>query len=103
MIDRRWHSSIIDVRSFRGADCDTDHYLVVAKVRERLAVRKQAAQKFEGGRFNLRKLNDLEFRKQYQIEITNRFAALENVSDDEDINRGWKSIKKNIKPQLQRV
>ena len=72
-------SSIIDLRSFRGADCDTDHYLVVAKVRQRLAVRKQAAQKSDGGRFNLRKLNDLEVRKQYQIEITNRFAASENV------------------------
>ena len=79
LIDRRWHSSIIDVRSFRGAECDTDHYLVVAKVRERLAVRKQAAQESDDGRFNLRKLNDLEVRKQYQIEITNRFAALENV------------------------
>ena len=79
MIDRRRHSSIIDVRSFRGDDCDTDHYLVVAKVRERLAVRKQAAQKSDGGRFNLRKLNDLEVRKQYHIEIRNRFAALENV------------------------
>ena len=44
-----------------------------------MAVRKHAAQKFDGGRFNLRKLNDLEVRKQYQIEITNRFAALENV------------------------
>ena len=66
LIDRRRQSSIIDVRSFRGADCDTDHYLVVAKVRERLAVRKQTAQKFDGGRFNLRKLNDLEVRKQYQ-------------------------------------
>jgi hypothetical protein len=52
---------------------------VVEKVRERLAVRKQTAQKIDGGRFNLRKLNDLEVRKQYQIDITNRFAALENV------------------------
>ena len=88
LIDRRRHSSIIDVRSFRGADCDTDHYLVVAKVRERLAVRKQIAKKSDGVRFNLRKLNDLEVRKQFQIEITNRFAALENVSEDEEINRG---------------
>ena len=35
LIDRRWHSSILGVRSVRGADCDTDHSLVVAKVRER--------------------------------------------------------------------
>ena len=38
LIDRRWHSSILDVQSFRKADCDTDHYLVFASVRERLAV-----------------------------------------------------------------
>jgi hypothetical protein len=44
-----------------------------------LAVRKQAAQTFDWERFNLKKLNDLEVRKQYQIEITNRFAALENL------------------------
>jgi hypothetical protein len=43
LIDRRRHSSILDVRSFRGADCDTTHYLIVAKVRERLAVSKRAA------------------------------------------------------------
>jgi len=78
LIDGKWQSNILDVRSFRGADCDTDHYLVVAKVRERLAVSKQVAQKFDGEVFNLRKLNELEIRKQYQNEITNGFAALEN-------------------------
>jgi len=73
--------------NFRGADCDTDHCLVIAKVRERLAVSKQTAQTFGGERFNLRKLNELEVRKKYQIEITNRFAALENLSDDENIRK----------------
>ena len=70
---------------------------MVAKVRERLAVSKQAAQKIDGERFNLRKLTDLEVKKQYQIEITNRFAALGNLSDDGDINRAWENIKENIK------
>jgi copper oxidase (laccase) domain-containing protein len=50
------------------------------KVRERSAVSKQDAQEFDLERFNLKKLNELEFRKQYQIEITNRCAALENLS-----------------------
>ena len=89
MIDRRRQSSILDVRSFRGADSDIDYYMVVAKVRERLAVRKHEAQKLDGERFNIRKLKDLEVRKQYQIEITNRFTALGNINDAWDINRAW--------------
>ena len=60
-----------------------------------MAVRKQAAQKSDGGIFNLRKLNDLEVRKQYQIKITNKFAALENVRMR--TNRALESIKENIK------
>jgi len=81
LIDRRWHSSILKVRSFRGAVYDTDHYLMVATVSERLTVDKQAAQNFDMERFNFRKLNELEFRKQYRIEISNSYAALENLSD----------------------
>ena len=97
MIGRRWHSSILDVRSFREADCDTDHYLLVAKFREILAVSKQAAHKIDVDKFNLRKINELEVRKQHQIDITNRFAVFENLSDSKDINRAWENIKGNIK------
>jgi GH43 family beta-xylosidase len=42
LIDKRQHSNVLDVRSFRGADCDTDHYLVVAKPRQRISVNKRA-------------------------------------------------------------
>jgi hypothetical protein len=97
LIDRRWHSSIYDVRSFREADCDTDNYLVVAKFKETLTVREKATQKFNGERFNLRKLNELEVMEQYHIKITNRFTALENLSGDEGINRALESIEVNIK------
>ena len=67
-----------------------------------MAVSKQAAQKFEGERFNLRKINELEFRKQYKIEISNRFEVLENLSESEEINRTWENIKEreNIKENI---
>ena len=121
VIDRRWHSNIFDAHSSGGADCDIDLYLVARKVRERLAASKQAAQNVDGERFYLRKLNDLEVRKQYQInplnaelnpiyhllallgahhifhfsgirvKIANGFTALENLSHSEDINRAWEN------------
>jgi hypothetical protein len=59
----------LECTKFQGADSDTDHYLVVGKVRERLAVCKQAAQTRDLKRLNSRKLNELEVRNQYQIKI----------------------------------
>jgi hypothetical protein len=79
LIDKRRHSNILDVCSFRGADCDTDHYLVVAKLRERISVSKQARQNFDPERFDLKKLNDVEVKEKYQVEISNRFAVFREL------------------------
>jgi hypothetical protein len=97
LIDRRLHSSVLDVRSFRAPDCDIDHCLVVAKVRERLAVSKQTMHRVHMERFNLKKLNEVEGKEQYRVEISNRYAALENLDTEVDINKAWENITKNIK------
>jgi hypothetical protein len=55
LIDSRRLSRVLDVRSFRAEDCDTDNCLVVAKIRDRLAVSKQGSHKFHTERFNLKK------------------------------------------------
>jgi hypothetical protein len=48
-------------------------------------------------KFNPRKLSGLERRKQYQINISIRYATLENLHDNEDANRAWENVKENIK------
>jgi hypothetical protein len=58
-IDKGEHSNIFDLRSFRGLDSETDHYLVVAKVRNRLSVSKGEAKTFHTDRFNIKNLNDV--------------------------------------------
>lgn len=37
VVDKRYATSIIDVRTYRGADCDSNNFLVVGKVRQRIA------------------------------------------------------------------
>ena len=36
------------------------------------------------------------------IEITNRFAALENVNDEEDVNRIWENFQENIQTSAEK-
>jgi hypothetical protein len=69
LVDRRRNSNVLDIRSLRAADCDSDHYLVVAKVREGLAVKKQRSQTFHTERFNLKKLNEVEGEEQFRAEV----------------------------------
>ncbi|PSN35692.1 hypothetical protein C0J52_10180 [Blattella germanica] len=33
LVDKRWHTIIIDIRSVRGLDCNSDHHLVRVKIR----------------------------------------------------------------------
>ena len=51
------------------------------QIQGKVSVGKQATQKFDAERFNLWKLNELEVRKQFQIKISNRFAALEGLQN----------------------
>jgi hypothetical protein len=45
-------------------DCDTDHCLVVAEVREKLAVNKEVMKKLYKKGFSFKKLNEVESKLQ---------------------------------------
>jgi hypothetical protein len=84
-------------RSFRAADCDTDRYLVVPKVMQRLAVNKQTSQRFHVERFNLNEVNEVQGKEKYCIEVSSRFAAFEDLDAEVNINTAWETISENIK------
>jgi hypothetical protein len=70
--------------------------LVVATIRERLAVSKRPVNKMDMDRFNLKKLNEGEVKEEYRHTIKNRFLALEILEDNGDINGAWDAIRGNI-------
>jgi hypothetical protein len=80
----------------QAADCDSDHYLIVANVRRRLAVYKRRSHRFYTERFNLKKLNQEEGKEQFRVEVSNRFAALEDLDVEVEINSVWETIRENI-------
>jgi hypothetical protein len=47
-------------------------------------------------RFNFKKLNDMEVREKYEVKISDRFAALENLNDDDDDDIVRRSVFKFI-------
>jgi hypothetical protein len=48
-------------------------------------------------RFNLKKLNDVEGKEQFCIEVSNKFAALKDFDAEVEINSAWEMIRENAK------
>jgi hypothetical protein len=48
-------------------------------------------------RFNLKKLNNVEGKEQFLVEVSNRFAALKDLDAEVEINSAWETIRGNIK------
>jgi hypothetical protein len=48
-------------------------------------------------RFNLKKLNEINGKEKYNVEISNRFEALEDMDIEVEINSVWETIRENIR------
>jgi hypothetical protein len=57
------------------------------KIRERLEANIETSQRYHLERFNIQKLNELAGKDQYNVEVLNMFAALE------DLTQKWRLIK----------
>ena len=89
---KRWRSSLQDVRAMRGADVGSDHHLLMAKVRLRIAkVRKGDSGRV---RFEVSKLKDLEVRNAFKLALHNRFEGLQQLMEEEElsVDDEWRQI-----------
>jgi hypothetical protein len=71
--------------------------VVVAEVRERLAVNKQRSHIFHMERLSLKKLIEVEGKEEYCVEVSDRFASLEDLDAELEINSALETIRENIK------
>ena len=74
MINRKWKSSLQDVRAYRGADVASDHTLVIATVSlklRRARERQARQQRVDSGR-----LKEPTTKQAYVLEVKNRFQVL---------------------------
>ena len=65
LIDRRFRGCIRNVRTYRGADADSDHYLAYAKFNLRLATKWNLEKRKPTIKYDIQKLNDIEINHNY--------------------------------------
>ncbi|KAE9523129.1 hypothetical protein AGLY_016470 [Aphis glycines] len=92
LIQKRFRSCVKDIRSYRRADCDTVHFLVVAKFEIKLKCRKQL-EKVNSIKIDLERLNDEEIQQKYSKSIGEYVKGIELNEIDED----WDKVSKVIK------
>ena len=94
IVNGKWRRSLLDTRAYRGADVNSDHHLVVAKLQLKL---KKADNNNQPGRkiIDIKRLKEPEIKQKFTIELKNRFRVLENHNPDEEnsIEKKWENIK----------
>ena len=74
IINRRWRSSLQDVRAYRGADVASDHTLVLAVVS--LKLRRSKGRQVRQQRLDSGRLNESLTKQAFAVEVKNRFQVL---------------------------
>ena len=91
-ISKTFRRSLLDVRNKTGTDIGSDHHLMIANFRFKiLATRKKSETRRK--KYNVQKLQMPNVRKEFKLELKNRFSVLSTQKEDADIETSWKAIK----------
>lgn len=94
LINRRRQSSIEDVRTYRGADADSDHLLVMGKLKIKIASTKTTNEKKT--HFNIDKLKETEELIKYHNDLDKSIEEKKLQEPNPTIENRWRMIKESI-------
>lgn len=94
LINSNHRSSISNIRSHRGADGDSDHFLVLICYKKSVT-RKQKSNNKYTSRYNIDKLCDIATIEQYQKGISEQLNQY-SLNLDENVDDAWEQIKNSI-------
>ena len=68
LIDSRHFNNILDVRSYRGANADSDHYILIGKTRCRISTNWKVRTRRSDGiiKYNTQKFNNIDTQMEYR-------------------------------------
>jgi hypothetical protein len=92
-INRKWVSSLKDVRTRRGADVASDHQLLVASVK--LSLRRKPKEILRR-KVAVSRLEEDDVRDKFVLKVYNRYEVLQN-SEVEDIDEYWRELRDTLK------
>lgn len=99
IIETKHANSVQNIRTYRGADCNTDHFMVVANIRQEIPKQQKRKQNVIK-RYKTDILKDDKVKEQLNYEITSR---LSNKMEVEDINQEWMQIQTVITEVAERI
>ena len=89
MVRNRWRSSLLSVKTRPGADCGSDHQLLVAAIRLRLKASKSGSRPI---RFDVESVSE-----QFKVQVKNKFELLMRAADEEKTpNELWEEMKEVV-------
>lgn len=91
LIDARHISNLMDVRSYRGANVDSDHYLLATKIRARIANTKKDAYKRKE-KINIELLTSNKHAQLYEREVTDHLKT-GNLITEHNVEKLWTQFK----------
>lgn len=91
IVNGRHRGSLMDNRTMRGANANSDHHIVMEKVRLKLCSTKRKRK--ERTIFNIKRLRDPCVKEVFRPEVSIRFQVL-GTDDADDIEEMWGRFKK---------